>query len=52
MAAPADHATTATTVRRNLPEPPPADVVRKELDDLTVAAPHPMTGYSHAKFTH
>ncbi|MFJ9590720.1 HNH endonuclease family protein [Streptomyces acidicola] len=27
-------------------------MVRKELDELNVAAPHPMTGYSRAKFPH
>ncbi|MFE9454525.1 HNH endonuclease family protein [Streptomyces sp. NPDC006739] len=42
----------AQSVRRDLPEPPPADVVRKELGELTVAAPHPMTGYSRSKFPH
>ncbi|MFB7509820.1 HNH endonuclease family protein, partial [Streptomyces broussonetiae] len=42
----------APGVRRDLPEPPPADVVRKELAELTVAAPHPMTGYSRSKFPH
>ncbi|MBX7554950.1 HNH endonuclease family protein [Streptomyces sp. tea 10] len=41
-----------TTLRRDLPEPPPADIVRKELGELNVAAPHPMTGYSRAKFPH
>lgn len=51
-ATPAGHAAGATAVRRDLPEPPPADVVRKELGELNVAAPHPMTGYSRAKFPH
>lgn len=48
----AHHPATASAVRRDLPEPPPAEVVRKELDDLTVADPHPMTGYSRSKFPH
>lgn len=43
------HLTTVTAVRRDLPEPPLADVVRKEPTELTVAAPHPMTGYSRSK---
>jgi hypothetical protein len=51
-AAPALHMAGAPSVRRDLPEPPPADVVRKELGELTVAAPHPMTGYSRSKFPH
>ncbi|MGW2749178.1 GmrSD restriction endonuclease domain-containing protein [Streptomyces sp. NPDC001450] len=38
--------------RRDLPEPPPADVVRKELDELNVSAPRSMAGYSRAKFPH
>ncbi|MEU3521736.1 HNH endonuclease family protein [Streptomyces sp. NPDC006654] len=46
------HSANAATARRDLPEPPPADIVRKELSDLNVAAPHPMTGYSRAKFPH
>ncbi|WP_433144979.1 GmrSD restriction endonuclease domain-containing protein [Actinomadura nitritigenes] len=37
---------------RTLPEPSPATVARSELGDLTVAAPHPMTGYSREKFPH
>ncbi|MFI6688022.1 DUF1524 domain-containing protein [Streptomyces sp. NPDC050485] len=37
---------------RRLPEPPPADVARTELEDLNVEAPHAMTGYSRAKFPH
>ncbi|MEU7018930.1 DUF1524 domain-containing protein [Streptomyces sp. NPDC046385] len=35
-----------------MPEPPPADVTRVELDGLTVEAPHSMTGYSRTKFPH
>ncbi|MDF3290585.1 hypothetical protein [Streptomyces silvisoli] len=35
-----------------LPEPPPADTVRAELDALKVEAPHSMAGYSRAKFPH
>ncbi|MET8703322.1 HNH endonuclease family protein [Kitasatospora sp. NPDC004723] len=44
----------ASTVpaRRELPEPPPVDVVRAELDGLTVQAPHSMDGYSREKFPH
>ncbi|MFF3068869.1 DUF1524 domain-containing protein [Kitasatospora sp. NPDC057936] len=38
--------------QRALPEPPSADQVRTEIDTLTVEAPHPMTGYSRAKFPH
>lgn len=52
VTAPAGHAARAAAVRRDLPEPPPADVVRKELGELTVAAPHSMAGYSRAKFPH
>ncbi|MEU1690030.1 HNH endonuclease family protein [Streptomyces hirsutus] len=48
----ARHAANAATTRRDLPEPPPADIVRKELGELNVAAPHPMIGYSRAKFPH
>ncbi|MFF4366084.1 HNH endonuclease family protein [Streptomyces sp. NPDC001594] len=44
-AAPAPH-------RRVFPEPPAADVVRTELDRLTVEAPHSMAGYSRAMFPH
>jgi hypothetical protein len=42
----------APTLRRALPEPPPAEVARDELGDLNVEAPHPMAGYSRAKFPH
>jgi hypothetical protein len=35
-----------------LPEPPSADAARGELAELAVEAPHPMTGYSRAKFPH
>ncbi|MER0240625.1 HNH endonuclease family protein [Streptomyces sp. HSW2009] len=38
--------------RRELPEPPPVDVVRAELDDLVVEAPHSMEGYSRERFPH
>ncbi|MFG2877792.1 DUF1524 domain-containing protein [Streptomyces sp. NPDC048337] len=34
------------------PEPPPTDLVRAELDKLTVEAPHSMAGYSRAMFPH
>ncbi|WP_329522214.1 HNH endonuclease family protein [Spirillospora sp. NBC_01491] len=37
---------------RELPEPSSAAKARTELSGLTVAAPHPMTGYSRAKFPH
>lgn len=37
---------------RALPEPPPVDVARTELANLTVAEPHSMDGYSRAKFPH
>ncbi|MEU6230855.1 HNH endonuclease family protein [Streptomyces sp. NPDC047042] len=47
-----DHTAGTALARRDMPEPPPADVVVKELDELTVAAPHPMTGYSRSKFPH
>ncbi|MFD7163662.1 GmrSD restriction endonuclease domain-containing protein [Streptomyces violascens] len=56
--APASATTTAATsqlapaLRRALPEPPPADVARDELENLNVEAPHAMTGYSRAKFPH
>ncbi|WP_405976745.1 HNH endonuclease family protein [Streptomyces sp. NBC_00988] len=45
-------AAASSAVRRDLPEPPPTDIARAELDELTVAAPHPMTGYSRSKFPH
>ncbi|MBB5116930.1 hypothetical protein AF335_24170 [Streptomyces eurocidicus] len=44
--------TTAVAVPARMPEPPPADEARDELADLTVEAPHPMAGYSRAKFPH
>jgi hypothetical protein len=44
--------TRPTAGHRALPVPPPADQVRAEIDTLTVEAPHPMTGYSRAKFPH
>ncbi|MEU2772876.1 HNH endonuclease family protein [Streptomyces sp. NPDC007162] len=46
------NAVTAAAARRDLPEPPPAEIVRKELGDLNVAAPHSMAGYSRTKFPH
>ncbi|MFD8395492.1 hypothetical protein ACFV2N_41475 [Streptomyces sp. NPDC059680] len=46
------HAAHAAPARRDLPEPPPAEIVRKELGELNIAAPHSMTGYSRAKFPH
>ena len=45
-------ARTQPTPRRALPEPPPPEVARDELGDLTVEAPHSMTGYSRARFPH
>ncbi|MGW1169115.1 GmrSD restriction endonuclease domain-containing protein [Streptomyces sp. NPDC002550] len=55
--APASAATLTTTaapmvVRRDLPEPPAADVAPKELGELPIEAPHSMAGYSRAKFPH
>ncbi|MFJ2217781.1 DUF1524 domain-containing protein [Streptomyces sp. NPDC101062] len=35
-----------------MPEPASADTARRELAELTVAAPRPMIGYSRAKFPH
>jgi hypothetical protein len=35
-----------------LPEPSPVATAREELAQLTVADPHPMTGYSREKFPH
>ncbi|WP_433894689.1 HNH endonuclease family protein [Streptomyces sp. CA-111067] len=35
-----------------LPEPPPAPTAQRELAELPVAAPRPMTGYSREKFPH
>ncbi len=37
-AVPASHVAGAPSVRRDLPQPPPTDVVRKELRELTAAA--------------
>lgn len=51
-AVPAANVAGAPSLRRDLPKPPPAEVARKELGELTVAAPHPMTGYSRSKFPH
>ncbi len=42
----------AVSAHRDVPEPPPADVVRAELDDLVVEAPHSMDGYSRERFPH
>ncbi|MFE0462551.1 DUF1524 domain-containing protein [Kitasatospora sp. NPDC058965] len=44
--------TPLTAGDRALPAPPSADQVRAEIDTLTIEAPHPMTGYSRAKFPH
>ncbi|ARZ67830.1 HNH endonuclease family protein [Streptomyces sp. HU2014] len=44
--------TPAVAVPARMPEPSPADTARNELADLAVEAPHPMTGYSRAKFPH
>ncbi|SEE66689.1 Protein of unknown function [Streptomyces sp. 2231.1] len=49
---PAHRTANVTPTHRDLPDPPRADIVRKELDELNVAAPHPMTGYSRSKFPH
>ncbi|MFI1971958.1 HNH endonuclease family protein [Streptomyces cinnamoneus] len=49
---PASASAPASPTRRDLPEPPPADVARDELAGLTVEAPHSMDGYSRAKFPH
>ncbi|MFI2075102.1 HNH endonuclease family protein [Streptomyces triculaminicus] len=51
-AVPAGNPAARTTVRRDLPEPPPASVAREELAELVVEAPHSMDGYSRAKFPH
>ncbi|MFE2729390.1 hypothetical protein [Kitasatospora sp. NPDC059327] len=45
-------ATGTLSARRDLPEPPPAQVVRAELDELVVEAPHSMEGYSRERFPH
>ncbi|MGW7444960.1 HNH endonuclease family protein [Kitasatospora sp. NPDC054795] len=42
----------AGAAHRTLPEPPPLDVVRAELNELAVQAPHSMAGYSRAEFPH
>ncbi|MFB7124300.1 HNH endonuclease family protein [Kitasatospora sp. NPDC056273] len=42
----------ATAQHRQLPEPPPADQARTELDELVVEAPHSMEGYSRDRFPH
>ncbi|MFD9061403.1 HNH endonuclease family protein [Kitasatospora purpeofusca] len=53
-AVPAAAAPAASTVsaHRDLPEPPPVDAVRAELDELTVEASHSMEGYSRERFPH
>ncbi|MFF4813739.1 DUF1524 domain-containing protein [Kitasatospora sp. NPDC001309] len=57
-AAPATAATATATPapavapHRALPEPPPAEQARAELDQLIVEAPHSMDGYSRTKFPH
>ncbi|MFJ7209476.1 DUF1524 domain-containing protein [Streptomyces sp. NPDC098789] len=45
-------AATAVVVRGDLPEAPSAAVARAELMELVVEAPHPMAGYSRARFPH
>ncbi|WP_369387261.1 DUF1524 domain-containing protein [Streptomyces sp. CG1] len=50
-AAPLSHRS-APTLRRDLPEPPGADVAIKELGELKVEEPHQAPGYSRAKFPH
>ncbi|MFE7531513.1 HNH endonuclease family protein [Kitasatospora sp. NPDC057542] len=45
-------ATSTVSARRDLPEPPPVDVARAELNELTVEAPHSMGGYSRERFPH
>ncbi|MGH3313719.1 MAG: HNH endonuclease family protein [Streptomyces sp.] len=40
------------TVPEVMPEPPPPEVVRKELAALTVEAPHSLNGYNRDKFEH
>nr|BFD96289.1 hypothetical protein KitaXyl93_76490 [Kitasatospora sp. Xyl93] len=42
----------AAVQHQQLPEPPPADVVRAELEELVVEAPHSMDGYSREKVPH
>ncbi|MEU8543109.1 HNH endonuclease family protein [Streptomyces sp. NPDC048717] len=37
---------------RRLPEPPPVEQARAELDKLVIEAPHSMTGYSRDRFPH
>ncbi|GAA3791986.1 HNH endonuclease [Streptomyces phyllanthi] len=49
---PAPHSTSLSDLPQVVPEPPPAEVVRKELAALTVEAPHPLEGYSRDKFEH
>ncbi|MFD0353625.1 HNH endonuclease family protein [Streptomyces sp. NPDC127110] len=44
--------TASPAVSIQMPEPPQAAVAVDELQLLTVEAPHPMTGYSRAKFPH
>ncbi|MFG2697230.1 HNH endonuclease family protein [Kitasatospora sp. NPDC048407] len=52
-AAAAPVATSAVVAQhRQLPEPPPVEQARTELDQLTVEAPHSMEGYTREKFPH
>jgi hypothetical protein len=44
--------TSVSDLPRMVPEPPPAEVVRKELAALTVEFPHSLKGYSRDKFEH
>ena len=48
----APHDTRVAAAPAELPEPSPESTARVELAGLTVAEPHPMTGYSRAKFPH
>ncbi|MFJ5927568.1 DUF1524 domain-containing protein [Kitasatospora sp. NPDC092948] len=54
VATPAAAAAPAAAVvqHRQLPEPPPAEQARAELDKLVVEAPHSMEGYSRDRFPH
>ncbi|MGX4733221.1 HNH endonuclease family protein [Kitasatospora griseola] len=45
-------ATSPASQYRELPEPPPAEQARSELDELVVEAPHSMDGYTREKFPH
>ncbi|MFF3113585.1 DUF1524 domain-containing protein [Kitasatospora sp. NPDC057904] len=44
--------TALASPHRAMPEPPPAEQARTELNQLTVEAPHSMDGYSRQKFPH